>query len=126
MKGADAAKGATRSYTSPWHRTAAWINDCFADGFAPETIAILVRSEAESKRTLKATGAAAEVGVNIALMHEAKGKEYRAVAVIACDADVIPNENRLLAAGDEGARREVYDTERYLRYGAATRARERL
>ena len=126
MKGADAAKGATRSYTSPWHRTAAWINDCFADGFAPETIAILVRSEAESKRALKATGAAAEVGVKIALMHEAKGKEYRAVAVIACDADVIPNENRLLAAGDEGARREVYDTERYLRYVAATRARERL
>jgi len=110
MKGADAPKGATRSYTSPWHRTAAWINDCFADGYAPETIAILVRSEAESKRALKATGAAAEVGVNIALMHEAKGKEYRAVAVIACDADVNPNENRLLSAGEEGAHRELFDT----------------
>lgn len=105
---------------------AAWINDCLADGFAPETIAILVRSEAEIKRAQKATSAAAEAGVNIALMHEAKGQEYRAVAVVACDADVIPSENRLLAAGDERAHREVYDTERHLLYVASTRARERL
>lgn len=55
-----------------------------------------------------------------------KGREYRAVAVMACDADVLPNENRLLAASDERALKEVFDTERHLLYVAATRARERL
>ncbi|RWO41338.1 MAG: ATP-dependent helicase [Mesorhizobium sp.] len=59
-------------------------------------------------------------------MHDAKGREFRAVAVIACDADVLPSERRLLEASDERALKEIYDTERHLLYVAATRARERL
>ena len=59
-------------------------------------------------------------------MHDAKGREFRAVAVMACDADVLPSESRLLEAIDERALKEIYDTERHLLYVAATRARERL
>jgi len=59
-------------------------------------------------------------------MHDAKGREFRAVAVIACDADVLPSEARLHAATDERALKEIFDTERHLLYVAASRARERL
>ena len=59
-------------------------------------------------------------------MHSAKGQEFRAVAVMACDADVLPSENRLMSASDERAHKEIYDTERHLLYVAATRARDRL
>ncbi len=59
-------------------------------------------------------------------MHQAKGMEYRAVAVIACDASIIPSEARLLLARDEAMLDEVFATERHLLYVAATRSRERL
>lgn len=45
---------------------------------------------------------------------------------MACNADVIPNEDRLLGATDERELREIFDTERHLLYVAATRAREHL
>jgi superfamily I DNA/RNA helicase len=66
------------------------------------------------------------VDVRVCLMHDAKGSEFRAVAVLACDADALPDEGRLLSATDERDLREVYDTERHLLYVAATRAREHL
>ena len=59
-------------------------------------------------------------------MHEAKGQEFRAVAIVGCDADVIPSESRLAQATDERALEEIYDTERHLLYVAATRARDHL
>ena len=39
--------------------------------------------------------------VSIGLMHGAKGQEFRAVAGMACDTDVLPDEARLLAASGE-------------------------
>jgi superfamily I DNA/RNA helicase len=60
------------------------------------------------------------------LMHDAKGREFRAVAVVACDATVLPSEERLLGAVDERALEEIYATERHLLYVAATRARDFL
>ena len=59
-------------------------------------------------------------------MHDSKGAEYRAVAVMACDEDVIPKEDRLLEARDEAMIEEIMATERHLLYVATTRARERL
>jgi superfamily I DNA/RNA helicase len=59
-------------------------------------------------------------------MHAAKGTEFRAVAVVACDEDVIPLEGRLLAAQDIATIGEIMSTERHLLYVAATRAREYL
>lgn len=103
-----------------------WLQGCVAEDFAPETIAVLVRSAAELPRAQAAVAHSGASGIRIGLMHDAKGREYRAVAVMACDADVLPNEDRLLAASDERALKEVFDTERHLLYVAATRARERL
>ena len=62
--------------------------------------------------------------VSIATMHLAKGLEFRAVAVMACDDEVIPRQERIETAADESDLEEVYDTERHLLYVACTRARD--
>jgi superfamily I DNA/RNA helicase len=59
-------------------------------------------------------------------MHFAKGLEFRAVAVMACDEPVIPAQQRIADVSDEMELDEVYATERQLLYVAATRARDRL
>jgi superfamily I DNA/RNA helicase len=59
-------------------------------------------------------------------MHLAKGLEFRAVAVMACDDEVLPLQARIEEVGDDGDLQEVYDTERQLLYVACTRARDRL
>ena len=59
-------------------------------------------------------------------MHLIKGLEFRAVAVMACDADVIPLQDRIESVMDESDLEEVYNTERHLLYVACTRARDRL
>ena len=59
-------------------------------------------------------------------MHLAKGLEFRAVAVMACDDEVMPLQDRIENVGDDGDLQEVYDTERQLLYLACTRARDRL
>ena len=64
--------------------------------------------------------------VSVSTMHLAKGLEFRAVAVMACDDEVIPLQERIGMVGDDGDLQEVYDTERQLLYVACTRARDRL
>ena len=64
--------------------------------------------------------------VSIGTMHLAKGLEFKAVAVMACDEDVLPLRSRIDAAADEAELEDIYDTERQLLYVAATRARDRL
>jgi len=59
-------------------------------------------------------------------MHLAKGLEFRAVVVMACDDEVIPLQTRIETVGDDGDLQEVYDTERHLLYVACTRARDHL
>jgi superfamily I DNA/RNA helicase len=59
-------------------------------------------------------------------MHLAKGLEFRAVAVMACDDEVIPLQERIEAVADDADLEEVYETERHLLYVACTRARDHL
>jgi len=59
-------------------------------------------------------------------MHLAKGLEFRAVAVMACDDEVIPLQERIETVGDDADLQEVYDTERHLLYVDCTRARDHL
>ena len=59
-------------------------------------------------------------------MHLAKGLEFRAVAVMACDDEVIPLQARIDEVGEESDLKEVYDTERQLLYVACTRATDFL
>jgi superfamily I DNA/RNA helicase len=59
-------------------------------------------------------------------MHLAKGLEFRAVAVMACDDEIIPSQERVETVGDDADLQEVYDSERHLLYVACTRARDHL
>jgi superfamily I DNA/RNA helicase len=59
-------------------------------------------------------------------MHLAKGLEFRAVVVMACDDEVIPLQERIETVGDDVDLQEVYDSERHLLYVACTRARDQL
>jgi superfamily I DNA/RNA helicase len=76
------------------------------------------------RAALEASGFADRVAVSV--MHLAKGLEFRASAVMACDQDILPLESRIAEAADEGELDDIYDTERQLLYVSCTRARERL
>ncbi len=64
--------------------------------------------------------------VSVSTMHLVKGLEFRAVAVMACDDEVIPLQERIETAADDADLEEVYNTERHLLYVACTRARDHL
>ena len=118
---------------------AEWLNKRKAEGLHPHEIGIFVRSAAQLGR---ARSAADKIGMpckilddhvdlvsgfaSIGTMNLAKGLEFRAVAVMACDDDVIPLQERIEEVSDESDLQEVYDTERHLLYVACTRARDNL
>jgi len=58
-------------------------------------------------------------------MHLAKGLEFRAVAVMACDDEIIPLQGRIETVADTPSRGGLH-TERQLLYVACTRARDQL
>ena len=64
--------------------------------------------------------------LSVTIFYLAKGLEFRAVAVMACDAEAIPSQERIERVGDDADLQEVYDTERHLLYVACTRARDDL
>ena len=117
----------------------AWLAERRGDGVVPHEIGVFVRSAAELDRAR----AAVERGglpfkvldeevettrgfVSISTMHLAKGLEFRAVAVMACDDEVIPLQGRIESVTDAADLEEVYNTERHLLYVACTRARDHL
>jgi superfamily I DNA/RNA helicase len=59
-------------------------------------------------------------------MHLTKGLEFRSVAVMGCDDEVLPLQERIENVGEDGDLQEVYDPERHLLYVACTRARDHL
>ena len=116
-----------------------WISELTKTGIPPHEIAIFVRSEAELDRAKAAANSAAlsfdvldenvttPIGrLSISTMHLAKGLEFRAVAVMACDDEVIPLQERIETVTDEADLEDVYNTERHLLYVACTRARDHL
>ncbi len=108
-----------------------WLRTCDRDGIVGSAIGILVRSEGQLNRARKAVKAAghdpyADNAIRIAAMHDAKGLEFRAVAVMACDEDALPDPSRLAAIGDIAELETAFETERHLLYVACTRARDRL
>ena len=56
--------------------------------------------------------------VPISTMHLAKGLEFRAVVVMACDDEVIPLQERIESVTDDSDLEDVYNTERHLLYVA--------
>lgn len=139
FNGADPEVRIVDSESAEHETVGAWIKGRIADGLPPEEIAVFVRSEGEVPRARRAVAAAGlevtmpEAGVDpeagkipIMPMHLAKGLEFRAVAVMACDEEIVPLQSRIEAVVDESDLEEVYNTERHLLYVACTRARDYL
>jgi superfamily I DNA/RNA helicase len=116
-----------------------WLKARAKEGFLPHEIAIFVRSANELSRAQTAATAAGlpfkvlddkvettHCQISIATMHLAKGLEFRAVAVMACDDEIIPLQGRIETVADDSDLEEVYNTERQLLYVACTRARDQL
>lgn len=98
-----------------------------AEGIEGHEIGIFVRTPELVQRARSALPQNDEAGsIVTASMHLAKGLEFRAVAVMACDEGVLPLDERVADAADEAELDEVYETERRLLYVACTRAREHL
>jgi superfamily I DNA/RNA helicase len=64
--------------------------------------------------------------VSVSTMHLAKGLEFKVVAVMGCDDEVLPLQERIETVADDADLEEVYTTERHLLYVACTRARDHL
>jgi hypothetical protein len=108
-----------------------FLRHCRGEGIDAPQIAVLVRGPGQLGRARSAVKASGEDprapdGIAIRTMHDAKGLEFRAVAVMACDEDVLPDPARLAGIGDMGDMEAAYETERHLLYVACTRARDRL
>jgi hypothetical protein len=118
---------------------ATWIQERLEEGLAPREFGVFVRSPLEIPRAQQALELASipyeqlqpsamRLGskATLSTMHLAKGLEFRAVVVMACDEDVIPNAERIKALTDDSDLEEVVATERHLLYVACTRARDHL
>lgn len=119
----------------------AWLREMVASGIAPAEISVFARSAGQLGRASAAISdaglrfaaldgeAAASPGagaVRLGTMRAAKGLEFRAVAVVACDFDVIPSRARIDAIADESDIEHVDATERHLLYVACVRPRDHL
>jgi superfamily I DNA/RNA helicase len=118
---------------------ATWLVEQSKAGVLPHEVGLFVRSPGQLSRAqaaVKESGLAFKLldehvettsgHVSISTMHLAKGLEFRAVAVMACDDEIIPLQGRIETVGDDSDLQEVYDTERQLLYVACTRARDHL
>lgn len=116
-----------------------WLKERMDNSLRPEEIGVFVRAEAQLPRAKSALEAAelpyklldqkmeTTFGfASLCTMHLAKGLEFRAVVVMACDDEVIPLQERIETANDPSDLEEVYNTERHLLYVACTRARDHL
>ena len=125
-------------------RVGAWLERAIEAGAEPGEIGVFVRTRDQLDRAQRAVDAAGERWVTledradmlrlgeadtapvlIGTMHMAKGLEFKAVAAVACDDDVIPLHDRLASCADETEMDEVFTAERHLLYVALTRARDR-
>jgi mRNA-degrading endonuclease RelE of RelBE toxin-antitoxin system len=116
-----------------------WLAARKGEGILAHEIGIFVRSQAELDRARAAVGKsglsfkvldenveAVSGRVSISTMHFAKGLEFRSVAVMACEDEIIPLQERIETVADDADLEEVYNTERHLLYVACTRARDHL
>ncbi len=116
-----------------------WLQSLAGEGVSPHEMGIFVRTPAEFERAVLAVEQAGLVSkvldehvetmaghISVGTMHLAKGLEFRAVVVMACDDEIIPLQSRIETVADNADLEDVYNTERHLLYVACTRAREYL
>ncbi len=103
------------------------VKSWLSDGIAPHEIGLFVRTPQLVTRARAAiAGFAGAEAMTTAPMSLAKGLEFRAVVVMACDEGILPLDARVADAADEAELDDIYETERRLLYVACTRAREHL
>jgi len=118
---------------------AAWLAERSREGVMPHEFGVFVRSDAELDRACAAVAKTklpfkmldehvetTSGQISIGTMHLAKGLEFRAVVVMACDDEIIPLQSRIETVVDNSDLEEIYNTERHLLYVACTRARDYL
>jgi superfamily I DNA/RNA helicase/mRNA-degrading endonuclease RelE of RelBE toxin-antitoxin system len=116
-----------------------WLADRIREGCMPHEIGVFVRSDAELDRARTAVSKAGleckmldehvettSGQVSIGTMYLAKGLEFRVVAVMCCDDEIVPLQSRIETVVDDSDLEEIYNTERHLLYVACTRARDHL
>lgn len=116
-----------------------WIAAAIAAGAAPEEVGVFVRGPEQLARAKRVVEQAGQTWITlqdrleevpgrvvIGTMHLAKGLEFKAVAVMACDDEVLPSQERIESAAEESELDEIFETERHLLYVAVTRARDRM
>jgi superfamily I DNA/RNA helicase len=129
----------TRSEEEETALVATWLKARCAEGLRTEEMVIFVRSAAQLAR---AEAAAKQANLQckrlekqmelhtgmlpICAMHLAKGLEFRAVVVMACDESVLPDPERIASAADASELESIYNSERQILYVACTRARDHL
>lgn len=130
------------TFTNPEKESEAvglWLADRLKEGCQPHEIGLFVRTKAQIRRARAAIRVSGTPGIElsgkvetepgkiaVSTMHIAKGLEFRAVAVMACDDEVLPLQERIEAVADESDPEVIYNTERHLLYVACTRARDHL
>ena len=116
-----------------------WLSALLSGSVKPHEVGVFVRTGEQYARARAAVERAGISAVelsdsiepksgcaSISTMHLAKGLEFRAVVIMACDDEVIPLQSRIETAAEESDLEEVYNTERHLLYVACTRARDYL
>lgn len=118
---------------------AEWLQSLIKDGLKASEIGIFARTESVLTQRGAAAADAAGCksyllsddsddgdGVALGTMHRAKGLEFKAVAVIGCDQDLLPMKSVLDGIADPADRTSFAEQERNLLYVALTRPREHL
>ena len=139
FNGPEPAIAVSQSIDEESKTVADWLTELIGRDLEPHEISVFVRSTNQIDR---ATAAIENAGlqftvlddhvrttgghVSVSTMHLAKGLEFRAVAVMACDDEVIPLQERIESVTDDSDLEDVYNTERHLLYVACTRARDYL
>jgi superfamily I DNA/RNA helicase len=116
-----------------------WLKEQIDKKVLPHEIGLFVRTSEQMDRAraaVRAVGLKIRVldeiveteidHISIGTMHLAKGLEFRVVAVMACDDEIIPLQERIENVADDADLEDIYNTERQLLYVACTRARDSL
>ena len=120
---------------------AEWFQDMRRLGYEQAEIAVFTRRtrtlaticdpalrmvEGLNRRDLQDSRPSSEDGVSFGTMHRAKGLEFKAVAVVGCSDDHVPDRDMLASSCDEADTHEILEQEINLLHVALTRPRERL
>ena len=121
-------------------KLADWLQSLFEQDFKPGEIAILARTNALLEErvapALESLGITANAmgtrrspkknGIAVGTLHQAKGLEFRAVSIVACDAEFLPHPSAIAAADGAGSQEIAEARERQLFHVGCTRPRDLL